>query len=359
MILAAGRGERMRPLTNTTPKPMLPLLGKPALEYLVEHLVAHGFGDMMINVSHLPEKIENYFGDGRRWGARIGYSFEGHIARGEIVGCPLGSAGGLKRVHEFGGFFDETFLVVCGDAIFDLDLTAALRRHKNSGAAASVVVKPMAPKQLSNYGIAACDARGRIISFQEKPAAAEAKSNLINTGIYFFEPEVLTYIPSDKNYDIGGQLLPDLVAKKIHAQAIELNFHWMDIGRPYDYWRAQQKLMRGAMRDVNMPGEQIAPGIWRGLNAQIARDARLTGPVYIGANARVDAGCELVGPTWIAPGCVVRRGAKIQRSMLFEYTSMRAGANLADAIVSPRFCIDKNGTPLAQLSDYIGDARGG
>jgi hypothetical protein len=139
MILAAGKGTRVRPLTQVLPKPMIPILGKPVMEYLVEELARHGFNQIMVNTSHLAPSIENYFNDGRRWGVEIGYSFEGLIQDGEVVAQPVGSAGGMRRIQDFGGFFDDTFLVVCGDALIDLDLTTAVRRHWQSGAAASLV----------------------------------------------------------------------------------------------------------------------------------------------------------------------------------------------------------------------------
>ena len=129
MILAAGKGTRVRPLTHQLPKPMIPVLGKPVMEYLVEQLARYGFREIMVNISHLAAQVENYFGDGRRWGVEIGYSFEGHISDGETIAEPLGSAGGVRRIQDFGGFFDDTFLVVCGDAVIDLDLAAVLRKH--------------------------------------------------------------------------------------------------------------------------------------------------------------------------------------------------------------------------------------
>ncbi|HMN92019.1 MAG TPA: nucleotidyltransferase family protein, partial [Hydrogenophaga sp.] len=130
MILAAGQGTRVRPLTQKTPKPMVPILGKPVLEYIIEHLARHGIREIMINVAFNHYKIENYFGDGRRWGVEIGYSFEGAREHGDIVPRAMGSAGGLRKIQDFGGFFDETTLVMCGDAIVDLDIGAALDAHR-------------------------------------------------------------------------------------------------------------------------------------------------------------------------------------------------------------------------------------
>ena len=259
MILAAGKGTRVRPLTYELPKPMIPVIGKPVMEYLIEQLADHGFDDIMVNVSHLPESIETYFGDGRRWGVNIGYSFEGYIQDGELIGEPLGSAGGIKRIQEFGGFFDDTFLVVCGDAIIDLDLTAALRKHWQSGAKASILVKRVAKEMVPNYGVVVCDDDGSVVSFQEKPSIEEARSTLVNTGLYLFEPEVIDLIPGGKEYDIGGELLPDLIRRNVPFNAIELPFHWVDIGRMSDYWEANQQLMRGHLRGIEMPGKEVLP----------------------------------------------------------------------------------------------------
>ncbi len=360
MILAAGRGSRLAPLTHELPKPMIPLLGKPVMEYLVEQLAAHSFSDIMVNVSHLPQFIENYFGDGRRWGVNIGYSFEGRMEKGQVVSEPLGSAGGIKRIHEFGGFFDDTFLVVCGDAIFDLDLTSALRRHWQSGAVASVVVKRVADSRLSNYGVVAHDERGRVTSFQEKPAVKDAKSTLVNTGICIFEPDILAHIPSGQAYDLGTQLLPTLIDKKIPFQAIEMPFHWVDIGRLSDYWSASQRLMRGSLRGLDMPGAEVLPQVWTGLNVHVDwDDVLIEGPVYIGANSRIEGGCEIHGPTWISHGCHLRGGAKVHRSILFEHTLVRPHGAIFEAVVFGRACVDREGAPMDGSSElgWVGDAR--
>ena len=361
MILAAGKGTRVQPLTYEMPKPMIPVLGKPVMEYLIEQLAGHEFRDIMVNVSHLPEPIETYFGDGRRWGVNIGYSFEGHIENGELFGEPLGSAGGIKRIHEFGGFFDDTFMVVCGDAIIDLDLTDAVRKHWQSGAKASIVVKEVEQEKLPNYGVVVSDEDGNITSFQEKPSIEDAKSNLVNTGIYIFEPEIIDLIPENTDYDIGSQLLPSLLAKGLPFKAIELPFRWLDIGRLSDYWLVNQQLMRGSIRGMNMPGTEVMPQVWTGLNVKIDwNDVFIEGPVYIGSNSRIEAGCEIQGPTWISHGCYLQGGAKVHKSMLFEHTLMRNHGVVHDAVVFGRYCVDKDGKPFDSKGtglDWVGDAR--
>lgn len=361
MILAAGKGTRVQPLTYEMPKPMIPVLGKPVMEYLIEQLARHEFCDVMVNVSHLPEPIETYFGDGRRWGINIGYSFEGHVENGKLFGEPLGSAGGIKRIQEFGGFFDDTFIVVCGDSIIDLDLTAAIRKHWQSGAQASIVVKRVKKERVPNYGVVVADENGAVTSFQEKPTVEEAKSTLVNTGIYIFEPQIIDLIPSQVVYDIASDLLPDLLAKGLSFNAIELPFKWVDIGRLSDYWLANQQLMRGTVRGINMPGTEVMPQVWTGLNVDIDwDDVRIEGPVYIGSNSRIEAGCWIQGPAWISHGCYLEGGAKVHKSLLFEHTMIRKHGAVFEAVVFGRYCVDKEGHPVESKGtdlDWVGDAR--
>lgn len=362
MILAAGEGTRVRPLTYRLPKPMVPVLGKPVMEYLVEELARNGVTQIIINVSHHPEQIERYFGDGRRWGVEIGYSFEVYLdEEGRLASTPLGSAGGMKRIQEFSGFFDETTLVVCGDALIDLDVKEAMRLHRERKAMASIIALEVPREKVSSYGIVVTDDDGRITSFQEKPPVEEAKSNLANTGIYIFEPEVLDLIPAGVEYDIGGQLLPKILEMGMPFYAIDIPFTWIDIGRLSDYWEVTQRLMQGEIGDVPMPGREVRPGVWTGLNVSVDwQNVTIEGPVYIGAGSRIEAGAVIRGPTWIGHGCHLQRGARIERSILFEHTRIASGGELEEALVFGRFCVDRHGEPThvgdAHLA-FVGDAR--
>ena len=361
MILAAGKGTRVRPLTNEMPKPMIPIIGKPVMEYLIEELERHGFDEIMINVSHLPEKIESYFGNGERLGVEIGYSFEGHIEDGEIQSEAVGSAGGIKRIQEFGGFFDDTFLVVCGDALIDLDLTKAVREHWKSGAVASICTLSVDPQSVCDYGVVVSDDSGQITSFQEKPSVDEALSNQVNTGIYIFEPEVLDLIPSGQTYDIGSDLFPKIVEQGLKFQAINIPFNWVDIGRISDYWNANQKIMNGELRTIPMPGTQVKPGVWVGLNANVDwQDCDIQGPVYIGSGTRVEAGAKIVGPTWIGHGCHIRSTAEISKSIIFEYTRIGAESVVENSVAFGRFFVDKDGKSFESENmhlDWVTDSR--
>jgi mannose-1-phosphate guanylyltransferase len=166
MILAAGKGTRVQPLTYELPKPMIPILGKPVLECLIEHLARYGVRQIMINTSYLHDKIEGYFGDGHRFGVEIGYSFEGRMVNGKVVPHPIGSAGGIRKIQDFGGFFDETTIVLCGDALVDLDLNLAMSEHRARGAIASIITKEVPWDDVSNYGVVVSEPDGRIVTFQ-------------------------------------------------------------------------------------------------------------------------------------------------------------------------------------------------
>jgi mannose-1-phosphate guanylyltransferase len=354
MILAAGKGTRVRPLTYDLPKPMIPLLGKPVMAYLVEHLKKHGITEIMVNVSWLHEKIEEYFGEGEQFGVQIGYSFEGYLRDdGTVVPEPIGSAGGMKKIQEFGGFFDDTTIVLCGDALIDLDLKAALLEHRRKGAMASVITKEVPWDKVSSYGVVVTDEEGRIKQFQEKPSQEEALSNYISTGIYIFEPEVIDLIPAGVPFDIGSELFPLLAERGLPFYAQRRPFNWLDIGTMSDYWEVLQTVLTGEVNHMDVPGTQIEPGLWVGLNTSIdwSGGTRIEGPVYIGSGVRIEAGAHIVGPTWIGHGSHICEGAEIVRSVLFEYTRVLHDVTLHEMIVFKEYSVDRAGE-MKHASEY-------
>lgn len=363
MILAAGKGTRVRPITYTTPKPMIPILQKPVMEFLLELLRQHGFDQIMVNVSHLAEEIESYFRDGQRFGVEIGYSFEGSIDdNGKLVGKAIGSAGGMRKIQDFKTFFDDTFIVLCGDALIDLDLTAAVKWHREKGSIATIVTKSVPREEVSSYGIVVTDDEGRVKEFQEKPTVEEAKSTNISTGIYIFEPEIFEHIPSNVEYDIGGDLFPKLVEMGAPFYAKAMDFEWVDIGKVPDYWRAIRGVLSGQIKNVQIPGNQVKEGIYTGLNVAVNWDkVDITGPVYIGAMTKIEDGAKIVGPVYIGPSCCVCSGATVENSVIFEYSRLGPGVMLVDKLVYGRYCVDKTGASIdvqaASLDWLITDAR--
>ena len=362
MILAAGKGTRVRPITYTIPKPLIPILQKPVMEFLLELLRQHGFDQIMVNVSHLANEIENYFRDGQRFGVQLAYSFEGKIVDGVLVGEAVGSAGGMRRIQDFAPFFDDTFVVLCGDALIDLDLTAAVKWHRERGSIATVIMKSVPREEVPSYGIVVTDEDGRVRTFQEKPKVEEALSTNISTGIYIFEPEIFNYIPPGENFDIGSQLFPKLVEKNAPFYGLVMDFEWVDIGKVPDYWQAIRGVLQGEIKNVQIPGHEVRPGIYTGLSVAVNWDkVDITGPVYIGGMTRIEDGAKIVGPTMIGPNCYICGGATVDNSVIFEYSRLGPGVRLVDKLVYGRYCVDKTGAMIdvqaAALDWLITDTR--
>lgn len=362
MILAAGKGTRVRPITYTIPKPLIPILEKPVMEFLLELLRQHGFDQIMVNVSHLANEIENYFRDGQKFGVQIAYSFEGRIVDGVLVGEAIGSAGGMRRIQDFSPFFDDTFVVLCGDALIDLDLSAAVKWHKSRGSIATVIMKSVPREEVSSYGIVVTDESGRVKAFQEKPKVEEALSTNISTGIYIFEPEVLKYIPSRQTFDIGSELFPKLVQMGAPFYGLVMDFEWVDIGKVPDYWHAIRGVLSGEIKNVKIPGHEVRPGIYTGLNVAINWDkVDIKGPVYIGGMTRIEDGAKIVGPSMIGHNCCICGGATVDNSVIFEYSRLGPRVRLVDKLVYGRYCVDKTGAMIdvqaAALDWLITDTR--
>jgi len=354
MILGAGKGTRVQPITHEIPKPMIPLVRKPVMAYLVELLKKHGVDEIMVNTSYLAPIIENYFRDGEQFGVSMAYSYEGHVEGDIAVSTPLGSAGGMRKIQDFSGFFDETFIVLCGDAWIDLDITKALQIHKSKGAMASLIVREVPHEEVFKYGIVELDDDGRIVQFQEKPKPSEAVSNMANTGIYIFEPEIFNYIPSDTVYDIGGQLFPELVRRKLPFYAINLPFQWLDIGNLQDVWTATSKTLNGEVAGFKLPGKELKPGIYAGINVNIDFDkVNIVPPVYIGGSSIIEAGASIKGPAVIGANCIVESGAVIEHCIVEDYTRLSSQARLKEKIIFGSKCID----PILEIQADITEGR--
>ena len=361
MILAAGKGTRVRPLTNVLPKPMIPLIRKPIMEAIIDHLKRHAFDEIYVNTSYLSRSIEDYFRDGDRLGVAIAYSYEGQLVDGEFIDKPLGSAGGMRRIQDRCGFFDDSFAVLCGDALIDVDLTEVLRFHRASGAIATIVTKPVAREDVCKYGVVVADETGQVRSFQEKPKVEEALSNTINTGIYLFDPKIFNYIPSATEFDIGSQLFPRLIEAGEKVCAISLPFEWVDIGCVTDFWEATRLILQGKVKGMKVPGREILPGVHVGLGVQIADDVTINGPVYIGSGTTIEAGVRIDGPAVIGANCVLRSGTHIHQGILGDYTRVSVNAMLDNRIVFAGKFIEPNGDAIdlndADLNWLIDDAR--
>ena len=259
----------------------------------------------------------------------------------------------MRHIQDFSGFFDQTTIVLCGDALIDLDITTALFEHKNKNAMVSIIAKEVPKEEVIHYGIVKTDETGRIKGFQEKPKEDEAFSNLASTGIYFFEPEAIDLIPKNMFFDIGSQLFPMLVDQDYPFFAQKRFYNWIDIGLVTDYWLVMQRILKGEVSYLEMPGTEVKPGIWVGINTRIDWDnVNITGPVYIGSSTQIESGANIVGPCWICHGSQIKKNSHIIRSILFEYTRVSENMILNELVMSSTYCVKRNGDTY-----YIGDDR--
>jgi NDP-sugar pyrophosphorylase family protein len=231
MILAAGEGSRLRPLTLNCPKPMLPVAGRPAIEWIVAWLHVHGVQDLVINLHHRPEAVIEHFGDGASFGVNITFSREDRI---------LGTAGGVKHVEHL---FREAFIVVYGDVLTDLDLDTLIDFHNGKGAAPHVTLSLYHVPNPTECGIVELDENGRVTRFVEKPAADAVFSDLANAGVLIVDPLLLQYVPGETFYDFSNDLLPLLLQKgiPIYGQPLPAGTYLIDMGTPEKYERVQDE----------------------------------------------------------------------------------------------------------------------
>ncbi len=362
VILAGGKGTRVRPLTYMLPKPMVPIAERPIMSYLLDLLKKHDFNEVIVTVGYMANTIEDHYKNGADYGMQIAYSLEGKLEEGEIVPVGLGSAGGLKKVQDYSNFFDEPFLVICGDALIDIDLTEAMNYHKEKGAVATVICKEVPKDEVYKYGVVVTDDDKRVLSFQEKPKVEEAKSNIINTGIYIFNPEVFDYIPNEGEFDIGGELLPLLVEKGLPFFATAPKFQWVDVGSTKDFYVANTMLVNKEVNDLVPYGKEVKKDLWMGINCDIDLDeVTFEGPVYIGSSVRIEKGAKIIGPTMIGSGSVIKEGVTIDKSVILGYTKVTAHAKIKEKIIAGKYIINPFGSSIdieeSDMNFLVDDAR--
>lgn len=344
MILAAGKGTRVKPITHTIPKPMIPILGKPVMESMIQLFASHGIDKIVVNTSHLAEVIENYFSDGHHFNVQLSYSYEGEMKDGQFISKALGSAGGMRKIQDFSGFFDETFVVVCGDAWIDLDLTEAVRRHKELGGIATIISKEVELSEVSKYGVVVTDDYGRITSFQEKPSAEDALSTQINSGIYIFEPAIFDFIPKEEEFDIGSQLFPLLVENNISFYATKMTFQWLDVGNISDIWGVTSEILHGKVPGYPIPGTQVKPGVWVGINTVFDFDkCNITPPVIISSGCEIQNGATIIGPALIGSNCKIESEVVISQSLVCDYIHISGSAYIDNKTVFGDYFISHDG----------------
>lgn len=339
LLLAAGKGTRAWPLTAQSPKPMLPLLGQPLLHHLMSHCRTFGIRDFYVNISHMARAIEHHFQSGRRIGAHITYSHEGIMTAKGFVPKPLGSASTLLHLHRQHGCFDQPFIVMCGDAPTDIDLAAMMCAHVNSGAVATVATRSVPMSRQQSYGIFETNPSGRALRFHEKPGRGLTDSLTASTGIYIFDPSVMDHIPHAGNQDIGGDLLPGLIAAGRHVACYGDPFGWTDVGTFADYHRAELRAVMGDVPGLYPVAGKTTGGARVAEGAYLSPDARVEGPVFLAPGAQVDAGAWLKGPVSIGAGCRVRERSIVQQSVVLAGTEVGAGSVVSGMVAGPTWAL--------------------
>jgi mannose-1-phosphate guanylyltransferase/phosphomannomutase len=318
VVMAGGEGTRLRPLTSNQPKPMVPVVGKPCMEHILELLREHGLTDVVVTVAFLPQAIRSYFGQGETLGMQIGYSVEE---------SPLGTAGSVRLAAKQ---LDETFLVISGDALCDVDLGALVDFHRERGAAVTIGLKSV--ENPLEFGIVVTDEEGRIERFLEKPSWSQVFSDTINTGIYVVEPEVLRHVPADRPYDFSKELFPYLLEMGRPLYGYVMDGYWQDIGNLDQFRQANFDALEENVR-LNIPGIRIRGNVWLGEGVDIADLEQIEGPAYIGNYCRVAPGATVGSHSVLANNVTLRERARTTRSVIDASTHIGRSSLIEGAIL--------------------------
>jgi mannose-1-phosphate guanylyltransferase/phosphomannomutase len=318
VVMAGGEGTRLRPLTSNQPKPMVPIVGKPCMEHIVELLRDHGFDEVVITLAFMPQAIRSYFGDGESLGVKIEYSVED---------TPLGTAGSVKQAE---AALQETFLVISGDALCDVDLGALLDFHREKKAAVTIGLKSV--ENPLEFGIVVTDEDGRVERFLEKPSWSQVFSDTINTGIYVIEPEVLRHIPPGEPYDWSSQLFPYLLEMGRPIYGFVLDGYWQDIGNLDQYRQANFDALDEKVR-LNVPGIRLRGNVWVGEGAEIDDLTAIEGPAFVGNYSRIGAEASVGAYSVLGSSVTLLEGARTMRSVIDSSTHIGRSSNIEGAIL--------------------------
>ncbi len=330
MVLAAGLGTRLRPLTYEMPKPMVPVLNRPVMEHILHLLAGHGFTETIANLHWFPDLIESHFGDGSRLGVELSYSREEQL---------LGTSGGVRNVA---GFLGDSFLIISGDALTDLDLAAMREFHESHDGIATLATKRV--EDTSQFGVAITGADGRIQGFQEKPAPAEALSDLANCGIYMFRSEIFDFFPEPGASkaaapgdppgfaDWAMDVFPRLLEGDVPFYSHEIEAYWNDIGNLEELRSSTLDALSGAV-EVEREGE-LVEGFRSG--EPVGEEGPLLGPVLIGTGCEIGDDVRIDGPSVIGDGVRVGAGSRLREVIALPGAEVPPGSVLIGATVGRR-----------------------
>jgi mannose-1-phosphate guanylyltransferase len=321
MVLAAGLGTRLRPVTYAMPKPMVPVVNRPVMEHIARLLARHGFTETIANLHWFPELIQSHFGDGSEFGIELGYSLEEKL---------LGTAGGVRNAA---GFLGDSFLVISGDALTDIDLAAMREFHESHDGIASLATKRV--DDTSEFGVVITDAEGRIQGFQEKPEKAEALSDLANCGVYMFRSQIFDYFPAPGASRLAGEddpegfadwamdVFPALLEGDVPFYSHEAEAYWNDIGNLDELHQGNLDALLGAV-SVEPGAPEVAPGV---RSASSLDGVEVSAPALVGERVEFGEGVRIACPASVGDGCLIGGDAYLGRgAILLEGAELPAGA---------------------------------
>jgi NDP-sugar pyrophosphorylase family protein len=342
MLLAAGVGSRLEPLTTQVPKPLVPVANVPCMEHLLRLLKTHGITEVCANLHYLPEKITDYFGTGEKLGMKLTFHFEEKLS---------GDAGGVRAMKEY--LKEGTFIVVMGDLLTDADLTGIINQHKEKKALASIAIKKV--DDVTRFGIVVQNDEGFITGFQEKPKVEEALSDLASTGIYILEPEVFSHMPETGEFGFGRQLFPQLVTKGLPVLGIEMakGTYWSDVGAIPQYLESNFDALDGNVKlqsicsfgeSKNGTGhaQNIKDGRFIGAGTKIDETAKIDGILMTGKNCVVGANAKFSGHVILGDDCIVEEGAWLSDCLVWGNARIGKESQLKNTVVAGNCMVQPN-----------------
>jgi mannose-1-phosphate guanylyltransferase len=362
LVLALDTSPMPAALNRDDSTSMLRILDTPVLELLVKRLKAAGITQIMIYTSSASDSITRHFGDGRRFGVEIAYTFEGYLVDGHMWAAPAGSAGAIRKIQRHAGFFDEPFVVLSGATVIDIDFAALFAEHNQNRALATIALAAVPSEELGRHRIVLQDETGMVTGFQRMPSLAGAGHKYVDTGVYMFEPSIVGCIGHEWPLDIGNHVLPGLIRDGLAVHGARLPLTWLELGTLADYHRVSCMALEGQLAGYDLPGRELAPGLYTGLNVRInPRRCDIQGPVVIAGSARVEDGAVLVGPCYIGAGALVACGARVERSIVLEHARIGAEADLRAVVTDGEYCFYTDGSVIdlkqAKLPWVVGDVR--
>lgn len=339
VVMAGGEGTRLRPLTSNRPKPLVPICNKPCMQHSIELLKRYGVDEIVVTLYYLADEIEGYFGDGSELGVKLIYTVED---------TPLGTAGSVMKAFDV--LKDDTFIIVSGDALTDMDVEKALAYHKEKKSLATLVLKHV--DNPLEFGVVITDDQGAVRRFLEKPSWGEVFSDTVNTGMYILEPEVLQYMEVGKNYDWSQDIFPQLLRDGKPMYGYVMDEYWTDVGSLNQYRQAQYEMLQGKTT-LPIEGRREGNSIYVGENTTIDPAAQIVGPVLIGKNCVIKAGAHIGPETVIGDNCLIESNATLQRAILWDSNYVGENSQLSGCSVCFR-CTIKDDV-IIQEGAVVGD----